>query len=114
MKTKKDNFFKRFIKFFKKILKNENTESIENNKKEDNIKNEFSYNKKTFLEEYKVEKQDTIQNNLSNDFKQKKLEEIIYIIEKYPYTLDKLDIDKLEIIDNYYIDKIAEYKKKIG
>ena len=41
------------------------------------------------------------------------MEEIIKIIEKEPELLKKLDIPKLEMIDNYYKEKIAEYKKKL-
>lgn len=41
------------------------------------------------------------------------MNEIIAIIEKNPYMLEKLDISRLEIINEYYKRKIREYKKKI-
>lgn len=69
---------------------------------------------KLYVRTYKDEKIKNASKHVDNSFQQKKLKEIIEIIEKHPSTLQKLDIEKLEVIDNYYIEKIAEYKKKIG
>lgn len=51
-------------------------------------------------------------NNILKD--NKKMQEIIKIIEENPAILEKLDEDKLKIIDNYYIEKIKECKKKLN
>ena len=64
---------------------------------------------------YRVENIDEKNAEIIKKNNQKrKMEEIIKIIEKEPELLKKLDIPKLEMIDNYYKEKIAEYKKKLS
>lgn len=63
---------------------------------------------------YKINIPDEVNSKIINESKRKrKLLEIIQIIENNPETLEKLDIPKLEVIDNYYKEKIIECKKKI-
>lgn len=63
---------------------------------------------------YKVENIDEKNAEIiKKNNQERKMEKIIKIIEKEPELLKKLDIPKLEMIDNYYKEKIAEYKKKL-
>ena len=39
--------------------------------------------------------------------------EMIQMVEENPETLDNLDIEQLEEINNYYTNQIEEFKKKI-
>ena len=43
-----------------------------------------------------------------------KVYEIIKIIEKNPVLLKNLNVEQLKIIDDYYIKKIDECKKKLA
>lgn len=46
-------------------------------------------------------------------YKNKKMLEIIKTIEENPKILESLNIERLKIIDDYYIYQINELKKKI-
>ena len=102
--ARKDNFLK---------------ESI-NSKKEKHIKSaNIEKNDATKInkmrETYKVKNINELSADIIKEANKKKItEEIIQIIEKRPDMLKNLDICKLEIIDQYYKDKIIEYKKKIA
>lgn len=105
VKLKKQNIFEQFYNYIKKFLK-----------KEKNIGNETIKAKESNMtEKYKVYNIDKINADLIKEVNKKnKMEEIIQIIEKNPEALEKLDIPKLEIIDNYYKERIIEYKRKLG
>lgn len=63
-------------------------------------------------EMYKVENIDDVYKKLYEKIKkEQKLDEIIEIIEKNPELLEKISTDKLEIIDNYYTEKISKLEK---
>lgn len=47
-------------------------------------------------------------------YKDKKMSEIIKTIEKNPEVLEKLNLERLKIINDYYIYQINEYKKRVS
>ncbi len=51
---------------------------------------------------------------MEQTLKKYKLKEIIKMIEEHPELLDTLNIQKLEIINNYYKEEIELCKKKIS
>lgn len=106
IKAEKNNIFKKIILFFKKIFVKEQV-VIQPNKKI------FAESENKLNEQYKVEDIEFISKVAKRENKKIKLEEIIQIIEKEPQTLEKLELEKLQIIDQYYIDKIAEYNEKL-
>ena len=63
------------------------------------------------LDKYKINIDADITKKQSYD---RKMKEIIGLIDKNPKILKDLDVDKLELIYNYYNEQIAEYKKRIG
>lgn len=111
IEMKKDNIFKKFIKFIKNIFKKEQTI-------EKGTINEAKYvvpKTKKLNDLYKVNNLDNSKANISNkNNNDKKMHEIISIIENNPSVLEKLDISRLKIIDNYYVEKIDECKKKLA
>ena len=69
----------------------------------------------SFIEKYQVEEAKKLTENvIKENIRRNNIEDIIKIIEERPELLDELDIDKLRIIDNYYTEKIEEYKKKLA
>lgn len=103
IEVKKDNFLTRFFKFLTSIFKKKDEVcSIQENNEVDNGIT-FEGNN---LKEIKSE-------SMSKRNPQKVIEEIVQIIEKRPDILEKLDIEKLEVIDMYYKRKIAECKRKL-
>lgn len=109
---KKDNIFKRFINFIirpftKKQYTNDDNSQPVIIEPEKNINQSTDTNT---LEQYKVDNAGQINSNAIKAANQTKtLEEIIQIIEKEPSMLEKLDIDKLKIIDQYYDNEIKKY-----
>lgn len=109
---KKDNIFKRFINFIirpftKKQYTNDDNSQPVIIEPEKNINQSTDTNT---LEQYKVDNAGQINSNAIKAANQTKtLEEIIQIIEKEPSMLEKLDIDKLKIIDQYYDNEIKRY-----
>ena len=63
-----------------------------------------------FRKSYRLD--DSSMEEINKQNKINKLEEIFQIIEKEPRVLEKLDIEKLKIIDKYYKYKVSECKKK--
>lgn len=103
---RESNIFIRFINFFrkKKINKKNATVTGENS---------------TINESKDV----TLSSNLNLNFthekndiqkKQEALHDIIKIVEKNPDILYKLDIQKLNIINNYYDEKIIKLEKRLA
>ena len=110
IEVKKDNIFKRFFNYIKKIFKKKTSkETIEKSEESTIVK------KTTKITElYKLENFDEVNADVIKETNRRnKIEEIIRIIEKEPEILNKLDIPKLEVIDQYYKDKIIEYRKKL-
>lgn len=104
---KKENIFKRIKRIIKSIFIKKpkiETEILLNN-------NHKGRPNKVISELYKVN--DVMDTDVVVNKKQK-MQEIIDIIEKDPSVLKKLDIKKLQIIDNYYIEQIEIYKKKLA
>ena len=113
---KKENIFKRLFNFVKKIFKKDtNIQIIEQN---NNVESVYAEDKKStnkITELYKVSGLDEVNEEYrKREDNRKRIEEIIQIIEKEPKTIKKLDIPQLEVIDNYYKEKIAECKMKIA
>lgn len=104
IKAKNESFFKKIINYIKLFLGNNEKENIE----------EKATVEATSIDElYKVENVDE-QKTVKEINKKNKIEEIIQIVEKNPEILDTLNVLRLETIDNYYKEKIAEYRRKIS
>ena len=103
IKYKSKNIFQKFISFlknvFKKVPKTEIKVEIENQPLQP-----------TIAEKCKAEGI-VSKNNKSGE--RKTMQEIIDIIEKNPGALEKLSIKKLELIDQYYVDKINQYRQML-
>lgn len=110
---KNENIFKRLFNFVKNIFKKDtNIQNIEQN---NTVYDEDKKSTNKITELYKVSGMDEVNEEYrKKEDKRKKIEEIIQIIEKEPKTIKKLDISQLEVIDNYYKEKIAECKMKIA
>lgn len=79
-----------------------------------NKKDELTMKDEIKNEDINVTKEYSIKND--NQYVQKRnsktiMEEIIKLVEENPDMLEKLDVEKLEIIDKYYKQKIIERKK---
>ncbi len=109
--VKNNNIFKKIFNYIKTIFKKKTSNETIENSQESVIPK-----KKTKITElYKVENLDKLNADVIREANRKnKIEEIIQIIEKDPETLKRLDIPKLEVIDQYYKDKITECKKKLS
>lgn len=102
----KKPFFKKVINFVKNIFKKDKT------KAERKMRDRIETNAARLREAYK--KNEPAFNTTHDIDKKRKISEIIKLVEKDPEALKNLDIDKLKIIDKYYKEEIAEYKKKIS
>lgn len=96
-------FIRRFL-YKTKYKSTENiiqdTKQIENNK---------------FTKNYKIDNFNEVNENMLKENNRKKtITEIIFLIENNPEILEKLDVPKLKVIDNYYTEKIAECKRKLA
>ena len=111
VEVKKDNILKKFFKYIKNIFKKKTSmEDIE-----EIGESAIEKNKSKITELYKLENLDEVNANVIREANRKNIiEEIIRIIEKEPEILKKLDIPKLEVIDQYYKEKIIEYKKRLS
>lgn len=104
--VKKENIFRKCINFIKKIF---NRERVYSDNEAVNVN--YSVQREKEIDNlYKV-------NNIEKVYIEKekacKMKEIIRIIEDNPSVLEKLDINRLKIIDNYYVEKIEKCKKKL-
>ena len=103
IKYKSKNIFQKFISPLKNAFKKASKPEIKVE-----IKNQLL--RPIIAEKYKVE------GIVSTDIKSvesKTMQEIIDIIENNPEALEKLSIKKLELIDQYYIDKINQYRQML-
>ncbi len=103
----KKTFFKKVVNFVKNIFKKDKT------KAERKMRDRIEINAARLREAYQS---NAPTFNTTKDVvdKKKKISEIIKLVEKDPEALKNLDIDKLKIIDKYYKEEIAEYKKRIS
>lgn len=112
VEVKRESFFKRIFNFLKRTFGREekcNSTYIVNTDSSDKT------NAENLKGQYKVENLELKNEEvIKRENQRRKLQEIIQIIENNPDSLEKLDISKLEIIDNYYAEKIAENKLKIA
>ena len=96
------NVFSKLKRFFRNLFVKRDSKCISNN---ENIKVE---NKKTidFSEALKEE----VSYEFLNDYKKK---DLLEEIENNPDLLKELSLERLEQLDRYYDQVIAEYKEKI-
>ena len=110
MELEKNNIFKRCIKYIKDFFNRKSKNKIQNISKID-----YDVPKKRKINDlYKIDNIDSINNINSLNNKEKKMNEIIDVIEKNPDVLEKLSINRLKIIDNYYIEQIEKCKRKLA
>lgn len=106
IEVKESNIFGKIFTYVKNIFKKSNKQDLPNEETKilDNDK------KKKPLFEF-----ENITDNTSKEKNKKQiLEEIIGIIEKRPDMLENLEIEKLEIIDMYYKNKVNECRIKLN
>lgn len=109
VEVKKNNIFSRIITFLKNKF---GKKQIINS---DKINEPMPSKQNSIREAYKVDNIDSINSKIIRENNQKrKMEEIIQLIEKEPSVLNELDVNKLEIIDEYYKRKIIELKRKLA
>lgn len=104
IEVKEDNIFKKIFSYIKNIF----------NKKDEHHEIKESIKNKDDNEEFYKLKEKLMKNN--NQYVQKRsskkiMDEIIELVEENPDMLEKLDIEKLEIIDRYYEQRIIECKE---
>ena len=103
----KKPFLKKVINFVKNIFKKDKTARTEKK-----MRDRIEINAARLREAYKV---NSSEFNPTKDIeKRKKISDIIKLVEKDPEALQNLDIEKLKIIDKYYKEEIAEYKRRIS
>ena len=116
MKIKKETFFKKIFKALLKIFKKkpEKLDYVQNNIVES--QNVVNYkNTNNIRELYSLPNFSEINSKFRiEQDKINAIEEIIKIIEKEPKSLKNLNIQQLEVIDNYYSKQILKYKAKIS
>lgn len=119
--VREDTFLVKCLNFikslFKKKEKNIYIKYINNSDKEDNPFLKEKYRIKEFSQMNDSDKinEKIIEEKEEKDEKDEKDEitEMIQMVEENPETLDKLEIQQLEKINNYYTNQIEECKKKI-
>lgn len=105
IEKKEYSFIDKIKNFFRKIFGKQNKVIVEDKLLNVEKTSEYTNNFKASLSD---------STNIEEMKKNSKILEIIDIIEKEPKTLKKLSMDKLEVIDNYYVDRIFEIDKKIN
>lgn len=116
--VREDTFLVKCLNFikslFKKKEKNIYIKYINNSDKEDNPFLKEKYRIKEFSQ---MNDSDKINEKIIEEKEEKdekdEITEMIQMVEENPETLDKLEIQQLEKINNYYTNQIEECKKKI-
>ena len=113
--VREDTFLVKCLNFikslFKKKEKNIYIKYINNSDKEDNPFLKEKYRIKEFSQ---MNDSDKINEKIIEEKKEKdEITEMIQMVEENPETLDKLEIQQLKKINNYYTNQIEECKKKI-
>lgn len=116
--VREDTFLVKCLNFIKSLFKKkEKNIYINNSDKEDNPFLKEKYRIKEFSQMNDSDKinEKIIEEKEEKDEKDEKDEitEMIQMVEENPETLDKLEIQQLEKINNYYTNQIEECKKKI-
>ena len=113
--VREDTFLVKCLNFikslFKKKEKNIYIKYINNSDKEDNPFLKEKYRIKEFSQ---MNDSDKINEKIIEEKDEKdEITEMIQMVEENPETLDKLEIQQLKKINNYYTNQIEECKKKI-
>lgn len=116
--VREDTFLVKCLNFikslFKKKEKNIYIKYINNSDKEDNPFLKEKYRIKEFSQ---MNDSDKINEKIIEEKEEKdekdEITEMTQMVEENPETLDKLEIQQLEKINNYYTNQIEECKKKI-
>lgn len=116
--VREDTFLVKCLNFIKSLFKKkEKNIYINNSDKEDNPFLKEKYRIKEFSQMNDSDKinEKIIEEKDEKDEKEEKDEitEMIQMVEENPETLDKLEIQQLKKINNYYTNQIEECKKKI-
>lgn len=113
--VREDTFLVKCLNFIKSLFKKkEKNIYINNSDKEDNPFLKEKYRIKEFSQ---MNDSDKINEKIIEEKEEKdekdEITEMIQMVEENPETLDKLEIQQLEKINNYYTNQIEECKKKI-
>ena len=110
--VREDTFLVKCLNFIKSLFKKkEKNIYINNSDKEDN---QFLKEKYRIKEFSQMNDSDKINEKIIEEKEEKdEITEMIQMVEENPETLDKLEIQQLEKINNYYTNQIEECKKKI-
>ena len=110
--VREDTFLVKCLNFIKSLFKKkEKNIYINNSDKEDNPFLKEKYRIKEFSQ---INDSDKINEKIIEEKKEKdEITEMIQMVEENPETLDKLEIQQLEKINNYYTNQIEKCKKKI-
>ena len=112
---REDTFLVKCLNFIKSLFKKkEKNIYINNSDKEDNPFLKEKYRIKEFSQ---MNDSDKINEKIIEEKDEKdekdEITEMIQMVEENPETLDKLEIQQLKKINNYYTNQIEECKKKI-
>lgn len=110
--VREDTFLVKCLNFIKSLFKKkEKNIYINNSDKEDNPFLKEKYRIKEFSQ---MNDSDKINEKIIEEKDEKdEITEMIQMVEENPETLDKLEIQQLKKINNYYTNQIEECKKKI-
>lgn len=110
--VREDTFLVKCLNFIKSLFKKkEKNIYINNSDKEDNPFLKEKYRIKEFSQ---MNDSDKINEKIIEEKDEKdEITEMIQMVEENPETLDKLEIQQLKKINNYYTNQIEERKKKI-
>ena len=110
--VREDTFLVKCLNFIKSLFKKkEKNIYINNSDKEDNPFLKEKYRIKEFSQ---MNDSDKINEKIIEEKEEKdEITEMIQMVEENPETLDKLEIQQLKKINNYYTNQIEECKKKI-
>ena len=110
--VREDTFLVKCLNFIKSLFKKkEKNIYINNSDKEDNPFLKEKYRIKEFSQ---MNDSDKINEKIIDEKDEKdEITEMIQMVEENPETLDKLEIQQLKKINNYYTNQIEECKKKI-
>ena len=107
--VREDTFLVKCLNFIKSLFKKkEKNIYINNSDKEDNPFLKEKYRIKEFSQ---MNDSDKINEKIIEE--KDEITEMIQMVEENPETLDKLEIQQLKKINNYYTNQIEECKKKI-
>ena len=110
--VREDTFLVKCLNFIKSLFKKKEKNIYSNNSdKEDNPFLKEKYRIKEFSQ---MNDSDKINEKIIEEKEEKdEITEMIQMVEENPETLDKLEIQQLKKINNYYTNQIEECKKKI-